>query len=116
MVRPNAFTVNMDLEIMEDHKNGVEISTTARKLRMSKRSIEHRIVKLKAAAGEEVRSLARQENVKPSSDELTNAKERKCLMHSGPFLSMHSGERICPRCRASRAWRSGQSDFSEVVG
>jgi hypothetical protein len=34
-------------------------------------------------------------------------KVRRCLMCWADFLSQWSGERICAKCRARSAWRSG---------
>jgi rubrerythrin len=35
------------------------------------------------------------------------AKQRRCLMCGTEFASDWPGERICPRCRATAAWRNG---------
>ena len=35
------------------------------------------------------------------------AKERRCLMCGTDFKSAHAGERICGKCRQSKAWRDG---------
>ena len=32
---------------------------------------------------------------------------RTCLRCSGPFNSTWAGERICPHCKGSGAWRNG---------
>jgi hypothetical protein len=37
------------------------------------------------------------------------AKLRRCLMCSTDFRSAHSGERVCPKCRHSKAWREGET-------
>jgi Zn finger protein HypA/HybF involved in hydrogenase expression len=34
-------------------------------------------------------------------------KVRQCLRCKSTFSSEWSGERICPRCKASNAWRNG---------
>ena len=39
--------------------------------------------------------------------EVTEAKERRCLMCSERFASEWPGERICKRCRQTAAWRQG---------
>ena len=35
------------------------------------------------------------------------AKKRRCLMCRTDFQSAHAGERVCSRCRQSKAWREG---------
>jgi hypothetical protein len=35
------------------------------------------------------------------------AKSRRCLMCGTDFHSTHSGERVCTKCRQSKAWREG---------
>jgi hypothetical protein len=35
-------------------------------------------------------------------------KSRQCLRCSSAFESEWSGERICPRCKTSAAWKNGQ--------
>ena len=35
------------------------------------------------------------------------AKKRRCLMCGTDFPSAHAGERVCSRCRQSKAWRDG---------
>ena len=35
------------------------------------------------------------------------AKQRTCLVCRTPFQSAWAGERICPRCKSTKAWRSG---------
>lgn len=35
------------------------------------------------------------------------AKQRRCLMCGTDFHSAHAGERVCSRCRQSKAWREG---------
>lgn len=39
-------------------------------------------------------------------------KMRTCLIHGGEFESSWAGERVCPTCKQSKAWKSGQQDFS----
>ncbi len=39
------------------------------------------------------------------------AKERNCLMCSTKFTSEHPGNRICPQCKATAAWGTGE-DYS----
>ena len=34
-------------------------------------------------------------------------KQRQCLRCQDTFTSAWSGERICPRCKGSHAWRQG---------
>lgn len=49
----------------------------------------------------------------PALDELVEeppvptAKERSCLRCSTIFLSAWAGERVCPRCKSTAAWRAG---------
>ena len=38
------------------------------------------------------------------------AKERKCLMCSETFRSEGAHNRICPKCKLTRTWRSGGVD------
>lgn len=35
-------------------------------------------------------------------------KKRPCLRCKSDFASQWSGERVCPRCKTSRAWKSGE--------
>lgn len=35
-------------------------------------------------------------------------KERNCLRCAASFASAWSGERICPRCKGTTAWRTGE--------
>ena len=37
------------------------------------------------------------------------SKTRQCLMCGDKFESAWAGERICRRCRGSKAWRTGDS-------
>ena len=43
-------------------------------------------------------------------------KARQCLRCDATFPSQWSGERICPRCKGSNAWRSGASFSSHSSG
>lgn len=36
-----------------------------------------------------------------------NAKLRNCLSCQNSFLSSWAGERVCPKCKGSSAWRAG---------
>ncbi len=38
---------------------------------------------------------------------VTSPKMRQCLRCRSTFKSAWSGERICPRCKGSHAWRQG---------
>jgi hypothetical protein len=44
---------------------------------------------------------------KSESKRTTEQKIRKCLICRTPFPSGWAGERICRRCKATAAWRSG---------
>ena len=44
---------------------------------------------------------------KPASDRAIEHKTRQCLVCRSPFPSAWAGERICPRCKSTPAWRSG---------
>lgn len=44
---------------------------------------------------------------KPIADREDEVKRRNCLMCSKPFMSTHIGERICPSCKGTAAWREG---------
>jgi len=46
-------------------------------------------------------------NKKPVSDRKEDPKPRKCLMCSDKFVSHHMGERVCPSCKGTAAWREG---------
>lgn len=37
----------------------------------------------------------------------SEARRRDCLMCAHPFQSKHIGERVCPACKGTDAWRSG---------
>ena len=49
--------------------------------------------------------------LKNSDDEMSLpepvAKRRRCLMCGTDFHSDHAGQRVCPKCRQSKAWREG---------
>ena len=47
---------------------------------------------------------------KPEFLRACEQKERDCLMCRDPFMSTWSGERICPRCKKSAAWRNALSE------
>ena len=47
---------------------------------------------------------------KPVSSRVHDEKVRNCLMCRDSFLSTWSGERICPRCKKSAAWRNALSE------
>jgi hypothetical protein len=42
-----------------------------------------------------------------NKDEVQLRKTRKCLRCRDTFDSEWAGERICPRCKSSQAWKSG---------
>lgn len=59
----------------------------------------------------------------PTPDALTDdrpakdtPKIRRCLKCQTPFHSEWSGERICPRCKTTTAWRQGEPAQSYRVG
>lgn len=41
-------------------------------------------------------------------------KPRKCLKCGEQFMSQHSGERICRRCKGTAEWREGESWLERV--
>ena len=47
------------------------------------------------------------DNKKPTSDRPEQNKKRKCLMCSENLQSHHYGERVCPSCKGTAAWREG---------
>ncbi len=47
---------------------------------------------------------------KPQSSRAHEPKTRDCLMCCEAFLSAWSGERICPRCKKSTAWRNALAE------
>jgi hypothetical protein len=44
---------------------------------------------------------------KPIADRAEDRRRRCCLMCSKVFMSSHIGERICPSCKGTSAWREG---------
>jgi rubrerythrin len=48
-----------------------------------------------------------EETKKPTSDRPEQKKKRNCLMCGTGFESTHFGERICPACKGTAAWREG---------
>ncbi len=46
-------------------------------------------------------------NSKPEPDNPSEPKQRNCLMCSREFQSRHIGERVCPNCKGTAAWREG---------
>ncbi len=49
----------------------------------------------------------RNDNKKPQSDRQNEQKDRPCLMCNKRFVSEHYGQRVCPTCKGTAAWRSG---------
>ncbi len=49
----------------------------------------------------------RADTKKPEPDRPPVKKTRKCLMCDSEFTSKHIGERVCPPCKETSAWRSG---------
>ena len=47
------------------------------------------------------------DNKKPTSDRPEQHKKRRCLMCGENFVSQHYGERVCPSCKGTAAWREG---------
>lgn len=50
---------------------------------------------------------SRTDTKKPVSDRKEVAKTRSCLMCGKTFVSSHFGERVCPTCKGTSAWREG---------
>jgi hypothetical protein len=50
---------------------------------------------------------------KPEPLHTYEAKSRPCLMCREPFTSSWPGERVCPRCKTSKAWTEGTSPHLE---
>lgn len=46
---------------------------------------------------------------KPTADYEHQKKSRKCLMCGSSFTSNHYGERVCPSCKGTAAWREGEA-------
>jgi len=44
---------------------------------------------------------------KAENETSAQTKSRHCLKCHAPFQSAWSGERVCPKCKASRGWREG---------
>lgn len=44
---------------------------------------------------------------KPTTDYSRERKLRPCLMCGTRFTSTHFGERVCPSCKGTSAWREG---------
>jgi len=58
--------------------------------------------------GDEVQLLQGEEDyLEPVSRPKPVGKVRTCLMCSSEFWSSHAGERICPDCKSTDFWRSG---------
>jgi len=66
---------------------------------------------LESSARKEAEILEDEEG--PSAAEV--AKERSCLRCSTRFMSAWAGERVCPRCKQSSAWRAG-TPFESISG
>ena len=49
----------------------------------------------------------RNDNKKPQSDRQNEQKVRPCLMCAKSFTSEHFGQRGCPACKGTAAWRAG---------
>ena len=49
----------------------------------------------------------RNDNKKPQSNRQNERKNRPCLMCAKDFVSEHFGQRVCPTCKGTAAWRSG---------
>ena len=50
----------------------------------------------------------RDDTKKPPPDRPHVKKTRKCLMCNSEFPSKHIGERVCPQCKETSVWRSGE--------
>ncbi len=44
---------------------------------------------------------------KPEPEREQERKARRCLMCGAAFQSEWAGERVCPRCKQTAAWRQG---------
>ena len=61
-------------------------------------------------------SSRNENNKKPTSDRPHIKKKRVCLMCSERFTSNHIGERICPSCKSTAAWREGdQAAWAQLL-
>jgi predicted RNA-binding Zn-ribbon protein involved in translation (DUF1610 family) len=47
------------------------------------------------------------DEVAQEEDAQADAKTRQCLVCRQQFPSEWAGERICPKCKSTAAWRSG---------
>jgi hypothetical protein len=61
---------------------------------------------MKPMARNHIKPIASERLIDPGE---TQRRERLCLSCRGAFDSAWVGERICPRCKGSSAWRSGSS-------
>jgi len=44
---------------------------------------------------------------KAENEPTDRVKDRHCLKCQAPFVSAWAGERVCPKCKSSGAWRDG---------
>ena len=44
---------------------------------------------------------------KAENEPTLDVKARHCLKCRAPFTSTWAGERVCPKCKATSAWRDG---------
>jgi len=44
---------------------------------------------------------------KAENEPTLDVKNRHCLKCQAPFTSTWAGERVCPKCKSSNAWREG---------
>ena len=47
---------------------------------------------------------------KPREENPTQSKTRHCLKCRTAFASTWAGERVCPKCKSSSAWREGTDE------
>ena len=52
-------------------------------------------------------SKGKQSISRPRSDRDYIIKKRRCLMCRSDFVSHWPGERVCPKCKSSHAWKDG---------
>jgi hypothetical protein len=52
----------------------------------------------------------------PDPGEPHRQRTRTCLRCGRPFASAHVGHRVCRRCKALNAWKSGTADFDSHDG
>ena len=57
-------------------------------------------------------SKAKQSISRPRCEREYVAKQRQCLMCADKFLSHWPGERVCPRCKGTHAWKDGGNAFA----